>query len=100
MDDTTILATSDDTGTVGVIKLTKAELKEFTTINGSDKGEHMTSMIKKYPFSLVSCVLSEVRQEILMEIDSVVFKLRLRFDICCLATEERRLQQIEEDRSM
>ena len=53
MDDTTFLATWDDTGNVGVVNLTKAELKEFTTSAGSDKGEHITSMLKT-PFSLVS----------------------------------------------
>ena len=35
-------ATWDDTGNVGVVNLTKAELKEFTT--STDKGEYMTSM--------------------------------------------------------
>ena len=47
MDDTKFLATWDDPGNVGVINLTKAELKEFTTSTGSDKGEHITSMLKK-----------------------------------------------------
>ena len=42
MDDTKFLATSDDTGNVGVVNLTKAELKEFTTSTGSDKGEHIS----------------------------------------------------------
>ena len=45
MDDATFLATWDDTDNVGVVDLTKAELKEFTTSTGSDKGEHIiTSM--------------------------------------------------------
>ena len=39
MDDTMFLATWDDSGNVGVVNLTKAELKEFTTNTGSDKGE-------------------------------------------------------------
>ena len=39
MDDTTFLATWDDTGNVGVVNLTKAELKEFITSTGSNKGE-------------------------------------------------------------
>ena len=47
MDDTKFLATWDDTGEVGVINVTKAELKEFTTSTGSDKGEHITSMLEK-----------------------------------------------------
>jgi hypothetical protein len=47
MDDTKFLAIWDDTGNVGVVNLTKAELKEFTTSTGSDKGEHITSMFKK-----------------------------------------------------
>jgi hypothetical protein len=49
---------------------------------------------------MVSCVLSEVRREILMEMDDPVFKLRLKFDICCMASEERRVLQIEEDPSL
>ena len=40
--DTMFRATWDDTGNVGVVNLTKAELKEFTT--STDKGEYMTSM--------------------------------------------------------
>ena len=44
MDDTTFLATWDDTGNVGVVNLTKAGLKEFTRSTGADKGEHITSM--------------------------------------------------------
>ena len=45
MDDTTFLATWDDAGNVGIVNLTKAELKEFTTSTGSDKGEHIISML-------------------------------------------------------
>jgi len=78
MNDTTFLATSDDTGNIGSVSLTKAELKEVTT-STSDK---------------------EVRREILMETDNLGFKLRLRFDICCIASEERRVPQIEEGRSL
>ena len=48
MDDTTFLATWDDTGNVGVVNLTKAELKEFTISTGYDKGEHINSMLKKH----------------------------------------------------
>ena len=48
MDDTKFLATWDDTGNVGVVNLTKAELKEFTSSTGSDKGEHITLMLKKH----------------------------------------------------
>ena len=47
MDDTKFLATWDDTGDVGVINVTKAELKEFSTSTGSDKGELITLMLKK-----------------------------------------------------
>ena len=43
MDDTTFLATWDDTGNVGIANLTKAELEAFTTSTGSNKGEHITS---------------------------------------------------------
>ena len=46
MDDTTFLATSDDADNVGFVNLTKAELKDFPTITGSDKGEHITPMLK------------------------------------------------------
>ena len=35
------LASWDDNGNVGVAKLTKAKLKEFTTSIGSDKGEYI-----------------------------------------------------------
>ena len=44
MDDTTFRATWDDTGIVGVVNLTKAELKESTSNTGSDEGEHITLM--------------------------------------------------------
>ena len=50
MDDTTFLATSDDTDNVGFVNLTKAELKDFTTSTGSDKGKHITPMLKKHFF--------------------------------------------------
>ena len=50
MDDTTFLATSDDADSVGCVNLTKAELKDFTTSTGSDKGKHITPMIKKHFF--------------------------------------------------
>ena len=97
MDDATFIATWDDSDNVGFVNLTKAELKEFTTSAGSDKGKHITSILKKTPFSLVSCVLSGVRREILMETDDLAFKLRLGFDICCMTSEE---PQIEEDLSL
>ena len=50
MDDITFLATwDDDTSNVGIVNLTKAELREFTTSTGSDNGEHsITSMFKKH----------------------------------------------------
>ena len=34
-------ATWDDTGNVGLVNLTKAELEEFTTSTSSDKGKHI-----------------------------------------------------------
>ena len=46
MGDTTFRATWDDTGNVGVVNLTKAELEEFTTSTGSDKGKHITFDVK------------------------------------------------------
>ena len=100
MDDTTFLATwDDDTSNVAIVILTKAELKEFTSSAGSDSSEYITWMFKKkhrshwYP-ALVE--LSEVRREILMETDDPVFKLRLRFDICCMTPEERSVPEIED----
>ena len=96
MDDTTFLATWDDTGDVGSVNMTIDKLKVFTTNVGSNIGEHITSILKN-TFSLVSGVLSEVGREILLETDDLVFKLRLKFDICCMASEERRVQQIEEN---
>ena len=45
MDDTTFLARLDDTDNVGFVNLTKAELKDFTTSSGSDKGNHITSTL-------------------------------------------------------
>ena len=63
MDDTTFLATWDDTGNVGIVSLTKAELQKFTTSTGSDSGEHITSIFDKTPFSLVSCVRRTVRSQ-------------------------------------
>ena len=35
-----------------------------------------------------------------METEDLAFKLRLKFDICCMASEERRVSQIEEDLSV
>jgi hypothetical protein len=46
MGDTTFRAIWDDTGDVGVVNLTRAELKEITTGTGSDKGEHVTHCVK------------------------------------------------------
>ena len=97
MGDTTFLVTWDDTGNVGLVNMTKDELKEFTTRSGSDKGKHITSTFKTPFFIGILCVLSEVRREILIETDDLVFKLRLRFDICCITSEERRVLQVEED---
>ena len=101
MDDTTFLATWDDTGNVGVVNLTKATLKELTS-TCSDKGEHITSMLKNHRSHWYrACVgLSEVRREIPMETDDLMFKLRLRFDIYCTASEERRVPQVEENPSL
>ena len=100
MDDTTFLATwDDDTSNVGIVNLTKAELNELTTCTGSDKGEHITSMLIKY-FShwyRVCVGLSEVRREILIKTDNLASKLRLRFDICCIESEERSVPQMEKD---
>ena len=45
MDYATFLAAWDDNGNVGIVNLTKTESKELTT-TGSDKGEHITLMLK------------------------------------------------------
>ena len=64
MGDTTFLAKwDDDTSNVGIVNLTKTELKEFTANTGSDNGEHITSILIKTPFSLVSCVRRTVRSQ-------------------------------------
>ena len=65
MDDITFLATwDDDTSNVGIINLTKVELKEFTTGTGSDNGEHSYHFnVKKTPFSLVSRIRRTVRSQ-------------------------------------
>ena len=99
MGDTMFCATWDDTGNVGVVNLMKAKLEEFTTSTGSDRGKHITLMLNKLCFSSVSYI-SGVRREILMETDDLVFKLRLTFDIRCMASEKERLPQIEEDPSL
>ena len=102
MDDTTFLATWDDTRNVGIVNLTKAELQEFTTSTSSDKGEHITSMLMKYRshWYRVCAGLSEVRREIPIKTDDLAFKLRLGFDICCMALEERGVPQTEKDPSL
>ena len=50
MDDTIFLVTSDDNDNVGFLNLMKAELKDFTSITGSDKGKHITPILKKHFF--------------------------------------------------
>ena len=50
MVDTLFLATWDDIDNVGFFILTKAELKDFTTSTGSDKGKRFTPMLKKHFF--------------------------------------------------
>ena len=100
MGDTTFRATWDDTGNAGVVNLTKSELKEFTTSAGSDKGEDITFDVLIITFLLILCALTGDRREILMEMDDLAFKLRLRFDICCMALEESGVPQIEEDPSV
>ena len=62
MGDTTFLVTWDDTGNVGLVNMTKDELKEFTTRSGSDKGKHITSTFRT-PFSLVYCAYSQKSDE-------------------------------------
>ena len=50
MDDIMFRATWDETGNVGVVNMTKAELKEFTSGTCSDKGEQITSTLKRHLF--------------------------------------------------
>ena len=61
MDDTTFLATWDDTGNVGVVHLTKAELKKFTTSTGSGKGEHFDIEKKTFFIGIVRTVRIQTR---------------------------------------
>jgi hypothetical protein len=62
MNDTAFLATWDDTDNVGLVNLTIAELKELTTSTGSDKGEHIVSMLKVAFFiGIVHTVRSQTR---------------------------------------
>ena len=65
MDDITFLATwDDDTSNVGIVNLTKVELKESTTGTGSGNGEHSHHFdVKKTPFSLVSRIRRTVRSQ-------------------------------------
>ena len=61
MDHSTFLATWDDTGNVGIVYLTKTNLKELiTTSTGSDKGEDVTSMLKQ---CLFHCVVRTLRSQ-------------------------------------
>ena len=53
-DDTTFLVTwDDDTGNVGLVNLTKDELKEFTTRSSSDKGEYIYHFDVKSTFLII-----------------------------------------------
>ena len=96
MGDTTFRATWDDTGNVGVVNLTKAELEEFTASIGAGKGELITSTFQNSTF-FIGIVLSGVGREIQMETDDLAFKLRMRFDVSCMASEESRVPQIKKD---
>jgi hypothetical protein len=58
MGDTTFVATWDDTGDVGVVNLTKTELKEVTTGTGSEKGEHVTRCEINIVFIGIVCIVS------------------------------------------
>ena len=58
MDNTTFLATWDDTGNVGVVNLTKAE---FTTSTGSDKSEHIDFKRKTLFIGIVCTVRIQTR---------------------------------------
>ena len=91
------LTTWDDTGDVGIVNLTKAELKELTIGISSDKGENITRFQNIHRFHWYRKKLSGIRREILMETDHLLFKLLLRFDICCVASEEWRVVQIDHD---
>jgi hypothetical protein len=56
MGDLTFRATWDDTGDVGVVNLTKTELKEITTGTGSVKGEHVTRCEINIVFIGIVCI--------------------------------------------
>ena len=62
MDDTVFLATWDDTGTVGVVCLTKSELIALATSTTSDTGEYIASMLPDIDFiGIVRTVRSQTR---------------------------------------
>ena len=62
MDDTVFLATWGGTGNVGVVYLTKAELKKLVTSTTFDNGEYITSMLPNIVFiGIVRTVRSQTR---------------------------------------
>ena len=58
MDEMTFVATWDETGSVGVIHLTKTELEEYVTSAGSHNGEQFTWTLIN---DVVTVGFSEVR---------------------------------------
>jgi hypothetical protein len=56
--DTAFRATWDDAGDVGVVNLTETELKEITTVTGSEKGEHVTRCEINIVFTGIVCIVS------------------------------------------
>lgn len=57
MDEVTFLATWDETGSIGSICLTKAELEELITSTDSPNGKHVIS-ISKFTFVVIGIVLT------------------------------------------
>jgi hypothetical protein len=95
MDQITFVATWDETGSVGVIYLTKNELEEYVTSAESHNGKQFTSTLINY---VITVGLSEVRGEFRIETnDLVVFKTGLIFEICWIPEENlKSLQQSKE----
>ena len=95
MDEITLVVTWDDTGSLGVIYLTKTELEEYAT---SHDGEHFRSIFIN---GVVIVGLPDVRRELMIETDDLlVFKLGLKFEICWIPPDDDlkrpRVQEVQE----
>lgn len=93
MDEGTFRVTWDESGSFGFIHLTKAELEVF--IASAHSGKHVASML----LNAVVNGASEVRREFNIETDGLGFKLRLRFEVSWMPSDEnlKRSEEIEEN---